>query len=169
MRAWLLQSRQSGLTCGHLHEHEAEAWRCLGMQADPASWTVMSLWLSSVGAPPKRNTWAIAAGLCLLVPLTAGIVAGLVNMLHGLWMGTLTTASVGALVVLFLGVIMCLVEGLVINATRRPSSSGLSGWEWSQGKGRVEKGDPRPSWRVMRAVQEARSRRRLPTEGAKTA
>ncbi len=69
MRAWLLQSRQSGLTCGHLHQHEAEAWRCLGLQADPASWTVKSLWLSSVGAPPKRNTWAIAAGLCLFVPL----------------------------------------------------------------------------------------------------
>ena len=59
MKAWLLQSRHSGLTCGHLHEHEAEAWRCLGSQADPASWTVMSTWLSSVGASPKHDARAI--------------------------------------------------------------------------------------------------------------
>ena len=139
------------------------------MQADPASWTVMSTWLSSAGAPPKRGVWAIAAGLCLLVPLTAGIVAGLVNMIHGLLTWTLTTVSLGALVVLFLGVSTCLVEGLVINAIRRPSPSGLGGWERSQGNGRGEKGDSRPSWRVMRAVQDAHSRPRLPNEGAEAA
>lgn len=154
---------------GHLHEHKAQAWRCLGIQADPAAWTVMSTWLSSVDAPPKRDAWVIAAGLCLLVPLTAGIVAGLANVLHGLWTWTLTTISVGALVVLFLGVMMCMVEGLVINATRRPSSSGLSGLVRSQDNGRVEKGYPRPSRRVMRAVQEARGRPRFPAEGAKMA
>ena len=154
------------MTCGHLHQRAEEVWRCLGMQTEPASWTVMSTWLSSAGAPPKRDPWAIAAGLCLLVPLTAGVVAGLVNMIHGLLTWTLTTVSLGTLVVLFLGVSTCLVEGLVINAIRRPSPSGLSGWERSQG---VEKEDARPSWRVMRAVQEARSRPSVSTEAAETA
>ena len=169
MRAWLLQSRQGGLTCGHLHQRETEAWRCLGMQGDPTSWTVMFTWLSSAGSPMGRDPGAVAAGLCLLVPLTAGIVDGLVNMLHGLLTWTLATVSFGALVVLFLGVAACLAEGLFINAIRRPSPSGLRGWKRSQGNGRVEKSEYRPSWRVMRAVREARSRPSLPAEGAQTA
>ena len=90
-------------------------------------------------------------------------------MMHGLLTWTLTTVSFGALVVLFLGGAMCLVEGLVINAIRRPSPSGLIGWERSQGTDRGEKGDTKPSWRVMRAVQEAHSRQKFPIEGAETA
>ena len=127
MRAWLLRSRQGRLTCGHLHDREADAWRCLGLQADPICWSVASTWLSVVGVPPKHDAWTIAGGLCLLVPLAAGIVAGLVNMIHSLWAWDLAKVSFVALAVLFLGVTSCMIVALVIDASRHPSSSGPDG------------------------------------------
>ena len=66
MNVWLLQSKEGGLTCGHLHEDEAAAWRCRGVQADPEGWVVVSARLSNPGRPELR---ADVVGLALLAGL----------------------------------------------------------------------------------------------------
>ena len=73
METWLLQSRKGGRTCGHLHVAEAEAWRCLDAQAEPAAWSVASAWLAVKDERPQRDVEYVLLlwGWVVLMPLGA--------------------------------------------------------------------------------------------------
>ena len=132
MRVWLLQSKAGGLTYGHLHVRDAEAWRCLDTQADPGGWSVVGTYLSEPeGTRPRRN----AVGICLLLgvalPMSlffVGLAAGAVYTIWAkleLWAGLgLAVCAIGAA-----GVLVP-VWALLYREIRHPSNVTWGGWDW---------------------------------------
>jgi len=87
-----------------LHVAEAEAWRCLDAQAEPADWSVTSAWLAVKDKRPQRDVeyvlplWAWV----VLMPLGAVLsVAGLVHSWVALAVGLAGEAREVALAAVF--------------------------------------------------------------------
>ena len=126
MRTWLPQSRRGGRTCGHLHVRESGARRCRDLQAEPAAWPVVSMWLTDPdGARPKRNWGWIGGCVGVFLP-TGGTRAA---ALAWSWMaGSVWLAAVAVVVAVCFGAVSAPVAREVVDAYRNPSSS--SGWDW---------------------------------------
>ena len=132
MRVWLLQNKAGGLTCGHLHDRDAEAWRCLDAQADPGGWSVVDTYLSEPeGTRPHRD----AVGICLLSVvvllfsfLFVGFAAAAVYVIWAgleLWAGlALAACAVAA------GVVLVPICGWLYREIRHPSNVAWGGWDW---------------------------------------
>ena len=131
MRVWLLQSKEGGLTCGHLHVHEAQAWRCPDAQADPGAWTVLYSYLHQPsGERPKPNGWLVAGCLCLVL---AGLALGLTmvgGLIHTLMHNWLLLVVAGGTVVLITGTWVLVFANMLIEEIRRPTTTGWGGWDW---------------------------------------
>ena len=137
MRVWLLQSKEGGLTCGHLHVHEAQAWRCLDTQADPEAWVVLYSYLHQPsGERPKPDGWLVASGLCLLL---IGLAFGLLmvgGLIHTLMHNDLWDSERRLLVTLYsfgmlgAGAWVFMSTDILISDIRRPTTTGWGGWDW---------------------------------------
>ena len=131
MRVWLLQSKEGGLTCGHLHVHEAQAWRCLDTQADPEAWVVLYSYLHQPsGERPKPNGWMVAAAFCvLLAGLALGLmsVGGLIYTLMHNWL--LLVVACGFVMLITGGWVFAFAD-MLISEIRRPTTTGWGGWDW---------------------------------------
>ena len=126
MRVWLLQSKEGGLTCGHLHVHEAQAWRCLDTQADPEAWVVLYSYLHQPsGDRPKPNVWMVAGVFCLLLTgLAFGLlmVGGLIHtLMHNDWWDSERLVA---------GAWVFMSTDILISDIRRPTTTGWGGWDW---------------------------------------
>lgn len=131
MRVWLLQSKEGGLTCGHLHVHEAQAWRCLDTQADPEAWVVLYSYLHQPsGERPKPDGWMVAGTFCVLL---AGLALGLMSvgsLIHTSMHNWQHLVMAGGTVVLLTGGWVLVFANMLIEQIRRPTTTGWGGWDW---------------------------------------